>query len=91
MATKKTATKKVPEKKAPAKKEEPKKKVGRPAEVLKLTVGEAPPEVIQFANRLVTYMGDDGKLLVAIMQHLRQQERVIGILGVVNLLKRHGA
>ena len=90
MATKKTATKKAPEEKAPAKKEAP-KKVGRPAEVLKLTVGEAPPEVIQFANRLVTYMGDDGKLLVAIMQHLRQQERVIGILGVVNLLKRHGA
>ena len=91
MATKKTATKKAPEKKAPAEKKEAPKKVGRPAEVLKLTVGEAPPEVIQFANRLVTYMGDDGKLLVAIMQHLRQQERVIGILGVVNLLKRHGA
>ena len=90
MATKKTTTKKAPEKKAPAKKEEP-KKVGRPAEVLKLTVGEAPPEVIEFANRLVTYVGDDGKLLVAILQHLRQQERVTGILGVVNMLKRYGA
>ena len=91
MSTKKTATKKAPEEKTPEKKEETQKKLGRPAEVLKLTVGEAPPEVIEFANRLVTYMGDDGKLLVAIMQHLRQQERVIGILGVVNLLKRYGA
>ena len=90
MATKKTATKKAPEEKAPAKKEAP-KKVGRPAEVLKLTQGEAPREVVEFANRLVGYIGDDGKLLIAIMQHLRQQERVIGILGVVNLLKRYGA
>ena len=90
MATKKTATKKAPEEKAPAKKEAP-KKVGRPAEVLKLTQGEAPREVVDFANRLVGYIGDDGKLLIAIMQHLRQQERVIGILGVVNLLKRYGA
>ena len=65
--------------------------MGRPAEVLKLTQGEAPPEVIEFANRLVTYVGDDGKLLVAILQHLRQQERVTGILGVVNMLKRYGA
>tara|TARA_R110002167_G_scaffold98773_1_gene259604 strand:+ start:335 stop:607 length:273 start_codon:yes stop_codon:yes gene_type:complete len=90
MASKKTTTKTAPEKMAPTQKEEP-KKLGRPAEVLKLTVGEAPPEVIQFANRLVTYVGDDGKLLIAIMQHLRQQERVIGILGVVNMLKRYGA
>ncbi len=90
MATKKTATKKAPEEKAPAKKEAP-KKVGRPAEVLKLTQGEAPREVVEFANRLVGYIGDDGKLLIAIMQHLRQQERVIGILGVVNMLKRYGA
>jgi len=91
MATKKTTTKTAPEKKAPAKKEESKKKVGRPAEVLKLTQGEAPREVVEFANRLVDYIGDDGKLLIAIMQHLRQQERVIGILGVVNMLKRYGA
>ena len=90
MATKKTATKKAPEETAPAKKEAP-KKVGRPAEVLKLAQGEAPREVVEFANRLVGYIGDDGKLLIAIMQHLRQQERVIGILGVVNMLKRYGA
>ena len=92
MATKKTETKKAPAKKnAPAKSEEAPKKVGRPVEVLKLTEGEAPADIIDFANRLVSYVGDDGKLLVAIMQQLRQQERVVGILGVVNMLKRYGA
>ena len=91
MATKKTATKKVPEKKAPAKKEEPKKKVGRPAEVLKLTAGEAPPDIADFATRLVAQTGDDGKLLVAMMRYFRQQERVVGAHGVVMLLKQYGA
>ena len=57
----------------------------RPARDSKLTEGEAPADIIDFANRLVSYVGDDGKLLVAIMQQLRQQERVVGILGVVNL------
>ena len=91
MATKKTTTKTAPEKKAPAKKEETPKKVGRPAEVLKLTVGEAPPEVIDFATRLVGQIGDDGKLLVAMLRHLRQHERVVGLHGVVSLMKQYGA
>ena len=84
MATKKTATKKAPEEKAP-------KKLGRPAEVLKLTVGEAPPDIADFATRLVAQTGDDGKLLVAMMRYFRQQERVVGPHGVVMLLKQYGA
>ena len=91
MATKKTATKKAPEEKTPEKKEETQKKVGRPAEVLKLTVGEAPPDIADFARRLVGQTGDDGKLLVAMLRYMRQQERVVGLHGVVALMKQYGA